>query len=212
MTRMNLPLLAAALLLACGDKAEETTTKPGPSADDGGGDDGADDGSADGADGSADGADGSADGADGGDDGSAAFFPQEGHWLYTGEGTLISDNCNYTGDAPSGTANPGFTLSKVGADRFTIVQDADASDVMGCSLTEPTFDCDDKTGSEPIPDVSADLVVTVNTTGTFSDATHTDLRFDLNLDCSGSDCELVEWYADISFPCQVAFSAVAVAE
>ncbi len=203
-------------LAACGDKAEGDDGGAQPGRGDGAdGTDGTDgtDG-ADGADGT-DGTDGT-DGSDGGDgtdgtDGSGAFAPSEGHWTYTGAGSLISDTCNYSGDPPGGSSDPGFGLSMNGAAAFDLTPDGSA-DPFDCDLTNKSFACGAITGAEPIDGVSATLQVSIGVQGTFSDASSSNLRYDLHIDCTGGDCGLVEFGADISFPCDVAFNADATAD
>ena len=85
-----------------------------------------------------------------------------------------------------------------------------ATEGIDCTLTDQDFACEPGTGEEPIPDVDVVIVSTLSIEGSFVDASRQDSQMAIDVDCRGSDCDLAEWYYDMSFPCRVEFQAVAV--
>ncbi len=150
---------------------------------------------------------------DGGGDGGAeeppVFRPDEGHWTYI-DGALLSDTCEFDYEDLPASDGDGFDLTMRGDGAFTMLLDG-ATEGIDCALTDQAFACEPGTGEEPIPDVDVVIVSTLTIEGSFVDASRQDSQMAIDVDCRGSDCDLAEWYYDMSFPCRVEIQAVAVA-
>ena len=218
--RTALITLSFALLAGCGDKSDA-----------GSGDDTGEDGDHDtdhGTDGDTDGgtdtdsdtdsgtdSDTDSDTDGGTDTDTQPFAPQDGHWTFTG-GELIGDSCNYDGDVPAGSGD-GMTLTGTGGMAFTMLMDGDTVTHSCTWAADQSFTCtpaysETSLASEGLNNayIEANLVFA----GDFQATGLVAMTVQLDIDCGGDsfECDLAETFGDVSFPCQVQFSAFAQAD
>jgi len=202
--------LLAMGLVACG-ASDDTEDDEHPSTDSGAGTStGSGGGSGDDGDGTGDdGGSGSGDGGGGSSSGSTGdepFEPRSGTWTYTG-GNLISDGCNTDELGGGSPGSSDFELTNTGDGEF--VMKYATGDPWRCTLTEQDFSCDALSGAEDVPDYDVTIQSSSNHWGSFTNDVVLEGEFTVDIDCSGSDCSLAEWFYDLSFPCQVTFDASA---
>lgn len=140
-------------------------------------------------------------GGEGGDGDPPAFEPMPGEWNFV-DGSILSDSCDYDYDSlPSG--GDGFSLSLLGNQDFEIVLDG-TTDGFQCAWDAGQgFQCTPVDGSEDIDDLDAVIVSQTLLSGLFSEASAMNSTYNIALDCQGDDCEWVEYFGDIDFPCVV---------
>ena len=170
-------LALAALLTACGDKAE-----------DGDGD-------------------GNFDGTGDGSTTTPPFAPGEGEWAsdsetVTSDTCNIPDDGEPANDAPMVLATTGegtFTLSS--QPETTDEQQV----VFDCTLMDLDFTCDPFTFEQDLSEMSLDAVIHFEQgmSGTFASETHASVHTSMDVSCEGSDCETVETFSEIDMPCAV---------
>lgn len=128
-----------------------------------------------------------------------AIEPMSGTWVFL-NGEVTKNTCT----PDQGEPNDGtFTLLNNADGTFTIDPE-DGSELFLCTLDGAGFTCPKRLQeSSKIDAVDATLEIRVSASGTFSSNRAAAGQQDATIDCTGSQCDLVEAAAKITFPCEV---------
>ncbi len=203
MTRVGpAAVLLVALLLAGCPAEEECFNCPDPSDDDDlfGGDDDDDDSAA-----------GDDDDASDDDDTAPDFQLTAGRWEFGGDRAVVDNSCNLLSNPQ--TAYASFDVDATGGDLYD-VDFADAGVAYtACQVFEASFGCppEERAGAGEIDtDLDVDVDVRVALRGELESGARMLSAVELQFDCDGDDCAVLEVELGAEFPCT--FTTVTTAE
>jgi len=135
------------------------------------------------------------------DTGSPDLEPHLGSWIVTA-GEVVEDGCGV--DIGRGEAGATLELEDLGDQRIALT--FSGGERVECALDGSDYLCDE---SESVDDTArsmgfdADLPVTLSTSGRFSAEDSMSMGTDVEIDCSGGDCVVLEVLVGNSFPCEM---------
>lgn len=134
----------------------------------------------------------------------------EGAWITVDE-FMTEDHCNMEDYVLRGTGQM-WILDVVDEGEFELT---DGRGVNHCTYDETSFDCDSREMEDHTPStdygLSATIVLRTTGYGSFEDTDTLFMQTDIQADCEGSDCWMVE-LATASFPCEMRLWVAAEAD
>ncbi len=127
--------------------------------------------------------------------------PQDGAWTY--EDVILSTNtCK---DAPGSAPDGEFELTRLSGDRFTIDAD-ELQNALDCSRDGDSFICEETLLAKiSVPGVAAELLLTVEVTGTLETSQRFTAQELIRQSCTGADCAMIIASQDLILPCEYTF-------
>ena len=123
--------------------------------------------------------------------------PPSGVWLYM-DGGIDKNNCGT--DDVYRDADTQFVLTDNGDGTFTV--DQGAQEDFTCTIDGPDFDCPNRLfAEEPVDMLDATVSWQVSLSGTFHSDTYMTGTQRADIDCAGTQCNLVSTALAIALPC-----------
>jgi len=130
------------------------------------------------------------------------IVPQAGTWAYQ-DVILTSNTCK---GAPSSAPDGEFELTLLSGGRFTIEADG-LQNPLDCSRAGDSFTCDETLLAKiGVPLLDAELLLTVEVTGTLSSSQRFSADEVIRQSCTGPDCDTLIAAQDLKLPCEYTFA------
>ena len=132
------------------------------------------------------------------------FTPTAGQWVNTDE--VSSGTCDFSdGSEDTGTVDDDFfDIEDNGDGTFRLFDEGVGDDFdtdLTCTRTDMAFVCDEFSAPPQVMDGSdASLNLTMNVTGTFTDAENFTATAEIDMSCVGADCDMLSDYG-FELPC-----------
>jgi hypothetical protein len=140
------------------------------------------------------------------------FAPADGHWTIQSKDVTL-DPCEVASKLERGQAGSTYSINNTGELGFDIQYGTDSQtgtggEIQSCTIDEEglSFTCDPISYGEDLQEehnLNAVILIDLRAEGVFTDENDMLLANDVDLNCTGDDCWLVEFAFKAQFPCQL---------
>lgn len=140
------------------------------------------------------------------------FSPADGHWTIQSK-AVNSDPCDVASKLDRGQPGSTYSLTNTGDLRFDVQYGTDSEtgtggEIQSCTTDQDgqTFSCDSISYGEDLKEdfnLKAEILIDLQASGHFDNENAMWLTNDVDLNCTGDDCWLVEVAFNAEFPCQL---------